>query len=173
MNGTDRLKGQPVASTPATLLGTIVIGGLATGALAASRLIVPILALAMGASILLVGITAALFSAIPMLFSVPFGRWVDRRGTRTPLIFSAVLIMMAAAAPIFFPSKYILLLTAALVGAGAVFTHVVATRAVGELGPRESRSRNLSMLVMIYSVTQFLGPTAVARPTSISARRSP
>jgi MFS family permease len=51
------------------------------------------------------------------------------------------------------------LATTALVGAGAIFTHIVATRAVGEIPPREQRGRNLGLLVLIYSITQFLGPT--------------
>lgn len=152
--------GSDPSRTPrATLAGTIILASLANGALAASRLIVPILSISMGASVLLLGITVALFAAIPMFFSVSFGRWVDRKGTFKPLIFSASLIVIGAAAPIVFPSAYSLLLTAVLVGSGAVFTHVVATRAVGELRPRAHRDRNLGKLIMTYSVTQFLGPT--------------
>lgn len=151
--------GTSSASPRTVLLWTIVIASMANAALAAARLVVPIFALALGASVELVGITVALFTAIPTFFSVQFGRWVDRSGTFSPLVFSGVLIALGGVATIVLASKFMLLFTGALVGSGAIFAHIVATRAVGEIGIREDRGRNLGTLVMVYSITQFLGPT--------------
>jgi MFS family permease len=137
---------------------TIVLASTATAGLAGARLIVPVVALALGANVLLVGIIGSLFSAIPMLFSVAFGRWVDRRGTALPLIVGAGLVATAGFAAVLLPLPHTLLLTAALVGAGAIITHIAATRAVGEFSPREDRSRNLGLLVLSHSVAQFIGP---------------
>jgi MFS transporter, DHA1 family, multidrug resistance protein len=140
------------------LVGTIVLASMGNAALSAARLVVPVAALAMGASVELIGIAAALFTAFPMLFSVAFGQWVDKSGPFVPFIFSAAMIVLAGAVVIIVPNQYMLLLTTALVGTGAIFTHIVATRAVGEIGEREDRGRNLGLLVMAYSITQFLGP---------------
>ena len=141
MSSDDR-SGTSSASPRTVLLWTIVIASMANAALAAARLVVPIFALALGASVELVGITVALFTAIPTFFSVPFGRWVDRSGTFSPLVFSAVLIALGGVATIVLASKFMLLFTGALVGSGAIFAHIVATRAVGEIGIREDRGRN-------------------------------
>lgn len=140
---------------------TIILASMATAGLAGSRLIVPVVALAMGANVLVIGIIGSLFSAVPMLFSVAFGRWIDRKGASLPLITGAALVAIAGFAPVLLATPYTLLLTAALVGAGAIITHLAATRAVGQSGPREDRSRNLTLLVLSHSIAQFIGPTIV------------
>lgn len=140
------------------LVATLAIAGIVHAPLAAARLVLPMIALAMGASLALAGVISALFTAAPVLFSLSFGRWADRSGTLRPLVFSAVLTILAALAFLLAPSAQILLVTASLVGAGVVFAHVVATRAVGECGPPQDRARNLGLMVLGYALAQFAGP---------------
>lgn len=140
------------------LFATLAIAGVVHAPLAAARLVVPMIALAMGASLALAGVISSLFTAAPVLFSLPFGRWADRTGTLRPLAFSASLVVLAALAFLLMPSAQILMATASLVGAGAVFAHVAATRAVGECGPPQDRPRNLGLMVLGYALAQFAGP---------------
>jgi MFS transporter, DHA1 family, multidrug resistance protein len=139
---------------------TILIAGLNNAPLAAGRLIMPMIALSMGISTPVIGVMAALFSLAPMLFNVSFGRWVDRVGTLVPMLFSTGLILLACLLFDIFGSQEFLLAMAGLIGAGAMFSHVVATRAVGDIGNSDVRARNLGYLVVGYSFFQFLGPMA-------------
>ncbi|MNZ68117.1 Major Facilitator Superfamily protein [compost metagenome] len=142
----------------ACLIGTFLTAGLNMGAIAAGRLVIPIVAISMGTSAVMVGTIVALFTAAPMLLSVPFGRWIDRTGTLLPVVVAASLSVTAAIIFCFAPYSFTLLLVASLIGAGCVFTHMAATRAVGAVGSLTNRSRNLGYLVLSYSLFQFLGP---------------
>lgn len=142
----------------ANFTGTFVIAGLNMAAMFAARLVVPMLALSMGASSTLVGATAAMFTAVPMFLSVSFGRWLDRSGTLLPIVFSTSLIILAANVFWIVPGKYTLLVVAGLIGTAGVFTHMAATRAVGGVGIASKRPRNLGYLVLSYSLFQFMGP---------------
>lgn len=137
---------------------TILIAALANSALAAARLILPIIALGMGATGVFVGIMSALSSASPMLWSVGFGRWVDRAGTRRPLFLALTLIAVAAVPFFLSPGLPTLVPLAALVGTGAIFAHVAALRAVTASSAAAERTRNLGYLVFCYSLFQFVGP---------------
>jgi MFS family permease len=140
------------------LFFTILISSLNNGALAAGRLVLPMIALSMGASNILAGILSGLFTAVPMIFSVRFGRWVDRSGTLFPIIFSSALILASCLVFLIIPSRYALLPIAGMIGAGAVFAHVAAARAVTESNGKSERTRNLGYLVVSYSLFQFIGP---------------
>lgn len=144
----------------ARLMGTILIAGLNNAPLAGARLVMPMIALSLGVATPMIGVMAALFSLAPMIFNVGFGRWVDRAGTRTPILFSTSLILLACLMFEIARHPVILLPVAALIGAGAMFSHVAATRAVGELGGPDVRARNLGFLVVSYALFQFLGPMA-------------
>lgn len=146
------------ASTIVSFIGTCLIAGLNLGALTAARFILPLVALSMGASGSLVGVIASVFTAIPMVFSVSFGRWVDRAGTLVPMLFAAGMVVVAAIAFWIVPSTYALIPIAGLIGAGGVFSHIAATRAVGAAGGESHRARSLGYLVLSYSLFQFLGP---------------
>lgn len=142
------------------LLVTIMIAGLNNAPLAGARLVMPMMALAMGVGTPVIGLMAALFSLAPMLLNVRFGRWVDRAGTWAPILFSTGLILLACLMFELVRAPAVLLPVAALIGAGAMFSHVAATRAVGDLGGADVRARNLGYLVVSYALFQFLGPMA-------------
>lgn len=137
---------------------TILIASLDNGALAAGRLVLPLVALQVGAGAALVGVMSGLFTALPMVFSVRFGRWVDRTGTLVPILFASLLIVASSLLFMVFPTPYMLLPIAGLIGAGAVFAHVASSRAVVGAYERSERARNLGFLVVSYSAFQFLCP---------------
>lgn len=139
-------------------MGTLAIAGLNISALGSARLVVPLIALSLGASATLVGVIAAAFTAVPMVLSVPFGRWLDRAGTLLPIMSAALLVVAATATFWMFPSRYALVFVAGLVGAGAVFTHMAATRAVGTIATETQRPRYLGYLILSYSLFQLIAP---------------
>lgn len=139
-------------------LGTLAIAGLNISALGAARLVIPLIALSLDASATLVGVIAAAFTAVPMVLSVPFGRWLDRTGTLMPMVTAALLIIAATVTFWLFPDRHALLLVAGLVGAGAVFTHMTATRAVGSIANEAQRPRYLGYLILSYSLFQLVAP---------------
>ena len=150
------------------LIATILIGNLQNAVLAGSRLAVPMVGLDLGASKALVGLISALFTALPMLTSVRFGRWLDRAGTRTPMIFSVTIMLAACAAVATYPTLATLAVAAMTIGLAAVSSHIAATRAVGGFGAVGDRARYFGYLAVGYSVFQFIGPMVAgfALPTA-------
>lgn len=142
----------------ARLLATILIANLHNAVLAGSRLVMPIIALDLGAGKALVGLIAALFTAAPMLISVRFGKWADTSGTLAPMIVCAAVILVACTLMVALPSVALMFAAAALIGLGAVLSHIVATRAVASFGPQRYRTRHLGYLAIGYSFFQFVGP---------------
>ncbi|WP_336334481.1 MFS transporter [Pseudomonas putida] len=143
---------------PLSLPGTFFVSGFIMAALGSSRLLVPLIAISLGASSLLIGVAGALFTAVPMLLSVPFGRWMDRAGTLPAVLFSTLMVVVAAGLYATVPSQYTLLVVAGLIGTAGVFTHMAATRAVG-LGVEDGeRAKALGYLVLSYSLFNFFGP---------------
>lgn len=143
---------------PAKLWLTILIASLDNGALAAGRLVLPLVALNVGASNALVGLMSGLFTAVPMLLSVRFGRWVDRTGTLVPMLCASALIAASGLLFIALPSRFVLIPIAGLIGAGAVFAHVATARADTAQSDTFERARHLGFLVTSYSLFQFLCP---------------
>lgn len=140
------------------LVATILVASLTNSALAASRFAFPLVALSLGASTAFVGLMSALYTVPPMLLSIRFGRAVDRIGTRGPALFACGLILASVALFLAAPYAVTLLLSACLVGTGAVFGHVTATQAVSERGASLRTTRNIGYLVVGYAVFQFLAP---------------
>ncbi|MEN5215100.1 MFS transporter [Pseudomonas pudica] len=152
------LKTTPASPHWTGTIGTFIVGGLSVGGVFAARLVIPMVALSLGASTLLVGVIAAMFPAVPMLLSVQFGRWVDRVGTLRPAMAAAALMLIIPVLYAVWPTPYVLPLVAGLAGAGAVFAHIVATRAIGEAVEARRRATYLGHLVLVYSFFQFICP---------------
>lgn len=154
----DTISAGPPTGGRSRLIATILIGNLQNAVLAGSRLAVPMVGLDLGASKALVGLISALFTALPMLTSVRFGRWLDGVGTRKPITFSLAIMLAACALVASHPALAILAAAAATIGLAAVHSHMAVTRAVSGFGAVGDRARNFGYLAVGYSVFQFIGP---------------
>lgn len=88
---------EPRAAMPLSRLVAFVLAQLGVHAVMAGlRMSVPLQALRDGHSSLLVGLLLALFSAIPVLFSLRVGRYIDSAGYHRPVQWAAVMALAAA-----------------------------------------------------------------------------
>jgi MFS family permease len=144
--------------TRRTLLALILLGIANHAVLSASRVIVSLDALAMGASPLTVGVLMSLYALLPALLSVTAGRVSDRIGTRGPMRAGSALIAIGAILPVAFPGFPALFASAPLVGLGFMVFQLAAQTATGEMGGLKERARNFTLLSLGYSVSGFIGP---------------
>lgn len=107
-----------------------------------------------------VGAVLSFYSLLPMLLSIPGGRWIDRTGARAPLLFGTAVIVVGVLLPFVWLSMATLTATAVLVGLGFLPFHLGIQKLVSELGTPEDRRHNLSLLAIGFSVSAFLGPTS-------------
>ena len=143
------------------LATTIFIAVMSNSVLSASRFAVPVAALGFGASDFTVGVLSALLMVVPLVTTVPYGRWMDRVGALTPMKISTTLAILSGVVSVIWPGLPSLALTSALAGAGALLCHVASIKAVGGAGDRTTRVRTLGMLGVAYSVIQFVSPLLV------------
>lgn len=141
-----------------SLILTIGMGAINNGALAAARLIIPLVGLGLGASTFLVGLISSLITLAPMLLSIRYGRWVDRIGSLVPMLFGTSLVVSSSLIFLAMPTAFGLLMLAPVIGAGAIFSHLATTRAIGTMSAEGNRARNLGYLVFGNSIFQFLSP---------------
>jgi predicted MFS family arabinose efflux permease len=127
-------------------------------AFAGSRVAVSLYALSLGATALAVGTALSLYAALPMLFSVHAGRWIDRIGPRGPMLLAAAVTAAGSVVPLADPSVGPLFLTAALVGSGFMLFHIAATQVVGRIAASGDAARAFSLFALGFSVSGFLGP---------------
>ena len=130
-----------------------------------SRVAVSLYALALGASAFTIGIALALYSALPVFFSLRAGRWIDRIGPRRPMLIATALVTMGSILPGVFATLAPLFATAMLVGSMFMLLHIAATQMVGmhaaHAGKGDegaSRTRSFSTFSMGLSISGFLGP---------------
>lgn len=132
---------------------------LAHSAFNGSRLILSLQALSFGASPLAVGVIMSLFAALPMLFGIRAGRFVDRVGVRGPLLAATgtlpFFVFLPAVLPVL-PAFYV-----AGAGLGGAFTlfHICVQHAVGEGSSPDDRRANFGWLALGFAISNFLGPT--------------
>jgi MFS family permease len=130
--------------------------------LAGNRMAAPLLALHLGYSAAAVGFLLAVFGLSQLLLAVPFGRYVDRHGSR-PIMFRAVIAaslagVLAAAWPVFGALCVMALLTGGAAGA----TVIAVQRQVGRLSEDLAQlRRSFSWLAIGPALSNVLGPLAV------------
>lgn len=128
-------------------------------AFAGARVNLSLFALDLGASAATVGLVVALLAFVPMLFAVPWGRYVDRVGVRRPMYIGAFALLAALAVGSAFPRLEALYFVSAIAGCGFSIFHIAVHQAAGLLGKPEDRARNFSMLALAFSTSGVLGPT--------------
>jgi len=143
---------------PLALVIVIAVTILTHLAFAGARVSVALLALDRGASALVVGVLASLFAALPMFFSVAVGRLIDRIGVVGPMLAGALLVALGCAAAFAWPAIEPLYAVSAVIGSGAMLSHIASNNAVGAIGSPPDRPRNFMFISLAFSTATFVGP---------------
>lgn len=124
----------------------------------ASKMLVSLFAIELGASQLAIGVMVAVYSVFPMLFAFFAGRLADRLGVRLPMIAGSTGIAFGLLLPYFRPSLAGLYASAALIGASHVFYNVSVQSLVGSLSGADDRTRNFANYGLVMASGGFVGP---------------
>src|SRR5438309_1995130 len=125
----------------------------------ASKVLIALYAYDLGANPLTIGVLFSMYSLFPVFLSVYVGRLSDRYGSRRPMIFGALGLMLGLFLPYVFPQLAALFVSAALIGLCYIFYTVSVQHLIGALGEATDRTRNYSIFSMGVGVTALLGPT--------------
>lgn len=131
------------------------------GSYRASKVLVSLLALELGASEFDVGLLIALYAVFPTLLALFAGRLADRIGVRVPMAIGTLGSAAGLSLPWLVPSLPTLYVSAALTGASYVFYHVAVQQLVGLLSAtKDDRTRNFSAYSLVLAVAGSIGPIA-------------
>ncbi|HWI14568.1 MAG TPA: MFS transporter, partial [Burkholderiales bacterium] len=126
----------------------------------ASKILVSLFAIELGASQIAIGAIVAMYSLFPMFMALYAGRLIDRLGMRSPMVFGSAGISLGLLVPFVWPNMTSLYVSAALIGASHVFYNVSIQNLVGYLSGPDSRTRNFSNYGLVMALGSFLGPLA-------------
>ncbi len=124
----------------------------------ATRVLVTLYALKLGAQPLTVGLLAATFAVFPMLLSWQAGKLSDRFGPRRPLTVGAAIGACGLLVAYFIPTLPVLFIAAALSGLAATFYNVSLQNLIGKLSNASNRPRNYSNYSMVIAAANAAGP---------------
>jgi MFS family permease len=125
---------------------------------AGMRVLLSLFALHLAATPLTVGVLMSLLAAVPMFFAVAWGRYVDRVGTRAPMMIGAASVVCAGLLGYAVPRVEALFVVSVLAGSGFILFHIAVNQAAGLLGRPEQRPRNFTVLALAFSTSNFVGP---------------
>lgn len=123
-----------------------------------SRVAVPLLAVKLEASSMEVGVILAGYAVVPMFIAISIGRWVDRVGTRLPLLVSTAGLGTGLLLPWLLPSIWALGACTALVGVFMAVIYICMQHGAGALSDASSRMRIFSQLSVAQSGASLFGP---------------
>jgi MFS family permease len=125
----------------------------------ASRVLLSLFALELGAGISVIGLLVASVSIMPAFLSIFAGRLSDRLGIRLPMIFGGAGVTVAMAIPYFMPNLTGLFISALLLGATHIFFGVSLQHWIGQFGTHaEERTKNFGNYSVAVSLGGFAGP---------------
>ncbi len=144
---------------PSTVVALVACQVGLHGSLNGVRLAAPLQALGGGHSAAGIGLLMALFALLPVLLSIPAGRYADRHGYHRPV---HIALALCAAGTLLgaLSANYIALCgAAALVGAGSAIGMIALQRSAGRLaGDAAERLRLFSWIALAPAVANFVGP---------------
>lgn len=124
----------------------------------AGRVLLTLYAIKLNAEPLAIGMLAASFSVIPVLFSWVGGRWADRFGSRWLLILGVAGSSGGMLFPYFVPSLTTIFIAGFLSGLSMTFCNVSLQNLVGQLSAPETRAKNFSNYSLAGALSSFVGP---------------
>ena len=126
----------------------------------ASKVLISLFAIELGASQFAIGVMIAMYSLLPALLALHAGKLSDRLGVRLPMLAGSLGIATGLLLPWLSPTLPALYASAALIGATHMFYNVSVQNLVGTLGAGEDRTRNFSNYALAMAFGSFLGPLA-------------
>ena len=141
-----------------SLFPVICLSVISHAAFTASRMTVSLAAIQMKAPTVTVGLLLSLYALLPMLLSVSAGRWIDRVGTRLPMLLGSLMLGAGFMLPTFWLALPALFGNSLLVGTGYMLFHLCIQKLTGELAEGAERMRNFGFLAVGFSVSAFAGP---------------
>jgi MFS family permease len=126
----------------------------------ASKVLVSLYAIELGASQFIIGVMIAMYSLLPVLLALRVGKLADRLGARVPMMIGSAGVALGLLLPWAFESMAALYASAALIGVSHMMANVSAQNLVGSIGGAEDRTRNFSNYALVMAVGSFLGPLA-------------
>ncbi len=126
----------------------------------ASKVLVTLFGIELGASQFAIGTMIAMYALLPALLAMYAGKLSDRVGVRVPMLAGSLGLAAGLLLPWLAPGLPALYASAALIGASNMFYNVSVQNLVGSLGGPEERTRNFSNYALAMAIGSFLGPLA-------------
>jgi MFS family permease len=126
--------------------------------LRASRVVISLFAIELGAQQFVIGVLIAMYALFPALLALYAGRLSDRVGARMPMLAGSIGLVLGLLLPYAFPVLPALYVSAALFGMSYVFYHVSIQNLLGALSGEDERTRNFSNYSLMIAVGGFAGP---------------
>ena len=122
------------------------------------RLTVTLYAVRLEASPAVIGVLMALFAVVGAITSVGVGRWIDRVGTRKPMLLAMAMMVAGAGLAFVWRDLVALFVVSIVVGTFYNVFFIAQQRLVGEYGRPEDRVANFSRVGLGFSAASFVGP---------------
>jgi MFS family permease len=116
-------------------------------------------ALALGADAGDLGLIAAGFALLALVFAIPIGRGIDRRGEMPFVILGLLLVTLVSFALVGVDAIWALFVTQAVLGLGQILTTVGVQALLANSEPAHQDSR-FGTFTVVVSSGQFIGPAA-------------
>jgi MFS family permease len=126
--------------------------------LRASRIMVSLFAIELGAPQYLIGIMIGLYALFPALLAVYAGRLSDRIGPRLPMLAGSAGAVSGMLIPFAFPGMPALAVSAMVFGVAFIFYHVAVQNMLGAISSNATRTRNFSNYSLMIAAGGFFGP---------------
>ena len=137
------------------------------------RAAIPLVALQLGAGAVTVGVLLSVFSVIPLLLSIPAGRWVDRAGARRPLLIGCAAQTAGLLIAMAWPNVAALGAASFLLGCGHMILLIALNNAAGAVGDAAARAAMFNRLTLVYSVGVMTGPLVAGFAIDAGGPRAP
>ena len=123
-----------------------------------SRTLLTLYSVELGAPPVLIGMLAACFGIVPILFSWTSGKLADRFGSRWLMLAGVAGSALGILLPFYFPGVPALMAAAVCLGLTTTFCNVSLQTLVGKLSNKENRARNYSNFSLAGAMTNMAGP---------------
>ena len=124
-----------------------------------TRPLVPLYALTLEIGPGEIGVLVAVHSLLPLLLALPFGKWMDTRGTRTALLVSVLVSAAGLMIPALLPDRTGLYLSQTVTGIGWAAFILAAQKNIGGMeNDSWSRERNVATFSLGVAIGSLFGP---------------